>query len=243
MQSTPEMLFTRKIHNHSSSVLARRLLCRFAMIRPTFAILNRAKPDSRFRTPRATFGFSLVEMLVVMALASVLLGLIAPSLSSLVMGRGLAHQSASLMDVIELARTRAMVENQDISVRLSYEPSDILKVEVIRQIEGEPDLALSRPLILEGVRLADAEQAPGAGYPITIPDGGSVEIIFNRRGEIQLSSGSNSGSASLSRALLLCLQQTAAGQALNDNNVITIQMNKLAGSVKLVRDGDSNAPS
>ena len=74
-------------------------------------------PPSR----RPSSGFSLLEMLVVMAIAVILLALVVPPVGQVADGYLLTRQGQILSDQLVLARQRATARNRDVEVRLLRE--------------------------------------------------------------------------------------------------------------------------
>lgn len=69
-------------------------------------------------TPRTSSAFSLVELLVVVAIVSILLGLAIPAMNSMRSATGITRAGGLLSDQIALARQEAVNKGRDVEIRI-----------------------------------------------------------------------------------------------------------------------------
>ncbi len=163
--------------------------------------------------PHRGTGFSLVELLVVIAVIAVLVGLAVPALVSLTQGSGMRRAITSVSDSLELARTEAMAQSTWVWVgvadttKANAASTPELAITTVISRDGTRDttsanlLPLTRPVRVENVKLLPARTdgtpvgtrvLEGSPFVFAAPvDGQSVSftgtiIAFSPQGEALL---------------------------------------------------------
>jgi prepilin-type N-terminal cleavage/methylation domain-containing protein len=125
-------------------------------------------------TPRRPSAFSLVELLVVVAIIALLATVTIVAFSPAGNARALAKAAADLAGILELSRAHAMANNTAVSLKLTPDNDEKkLSVEVFDQRPGEED---SKPL----QRKRTFENITMSTDPSNL-----TEFRFNSRGELQ----------------------------------------------------------
>ncbi len=104
-------------------------------------------------SPPAPRAFSLVELLVVMAVMLILLGIVAPAINSLGSSTRITNTAAAISDRLNQARTAAIVKNRHVEVRFYKLAGDNSQSDQFRATQSFEldDLELSQPRALSKV--------------------------------------------------------------------------------------------
>ena len=86
-------------------------------------------------TPRGVRGFTLVELLTVMAVIAVLLAIAVPAFTRISQGTDLTRAGQDFADTLTLARDEAQARNRKISVRLIKDPTGTKPVQHYRRVQ------------------------------------------------------------------------------------------------------------
>lgn len=119
-----DLLRPRRRNGHPSGfVKSGRFLagsvCRLHEMNATY----RCRSSRSLKTKEADFGFSLLELLVVVAIISLLLTLLVPAFSSIGKGNELAVSGGRFVDLLNLARVNAMSKNAMTAVVINTDSS------------------------------------------------------------------------------------------------------------------------
>jgi prepilin-type N-terminal cleavage/methylation domain-containing protein len=189
--------------------------------------------------------FSLVELLVVMAIASVLLGLAVAAFSNFGRAGNLSKTAGDLSSLLELARTHAMANNTTVEVGLVNTTDGVMAAVIanrqgtntnftqLGQIRTFPNTRIEE--IPEGSR-PESDFVPGTsggGLGAFSLRGRNYDMViqFNSRGEARAEAGR------LSRVIEIGIYSSVNGvvpENLRDN-FAAIQISGLSGSVQVFR--------
>jgi len=183
----------------------------------------------------STFGFSLIELLVVVAIIGLLAAFTVPAFSSIGQARGVTEAAFQISSAIELARSEAV--SRQTFVWLGIQPQTNsgnldLRVGIVYSKDGTTNTAaanlqpLSRPLIIQRVGLSENATLGAATFSI-----GQVafqnSLTFTPLGEV-MTKAAPLPADGFSTNLSLPLQQ-ARGTNLLTNNSFTIQIDGSVG--------------
>jgi len=118
-------------------------------------------------------GFSLIELLVVVAIIALLTTLATTAFTSSGNARSLTKSAADLAGTLELARSHAMAKNTAVFVGLDSSMQDKLLVRVYSKRPDEEEQPLQRPRTFQNTHVSTE--------PSNI-----TNFRFNSRGELQL---------------------------------------------------------
>lgn len=181
--------------------------------------------------------FSLVEMLVVMAIIALLFGLGIPALSSMRTASGFSKDVQQLADTLAFARSHALAKGRTVDVGLQNVESGIVLVVGERDAIGFHPIARTR--VLSGVRVEEFTPTSGLPSIVDAQNGSFSQVIrFNNRGEARVRTDG------IDRQVDIQILPNVAGetpQALRSNRV-DILIHGLSGGVSLVRDGRKQSP-
>ncbi len=197
-------------------------------------------PATGLRGPRTgRSGFTLAELLTVIALLLLLTSLSLVAFDRLSTTRSLSSAGADLRDLIETVRTHAMSRNTYGWLTLTQRGDELtLTPDISRNRSGQ--WATADPIALlparrqQGIRVVTL--GPGAGRPsvptdaqIELEEGVPLRLRFNPRGEVNLE-----GTAP-ARLLEIGLQQSANGQVRRVEDYAALQLRGLTGAASLYR--------
>ena len=81
-------------------------------------IKTRRPEWARWKKPRATAGFTLIELMVVLALITLLTGLIVPSAVSALRSKGVNTEGEKILEMLQFARLTAVIRHQAVDVNI-----------------------------------------------------------------------------------------------------------------------------
>lgn len=151
-------------------------------------------PLSSHRHPLAR-AFSLVELLVVIALIAVMLALAAPTLTGIARGTGMKRAVSDVSSAVEQARAQAMASSTWVWLGFANQSSNnfnSLSFVIVGSKDGTTNTATSnlsvfqRPQKIENVRLLDARTSHTSGITNAAPlKGGdaSFTILVNNQSQ------------------------------------------------------------
>lgn len=198
------------------------------------SLLNRKSPIAH----RKFHGFSLIELLTVVAIIAILASLAIPAFQSIAMGSSLSRGGQILADQIVLARQLAVSRNSQVQVRLvrlTNEPAGYRAIQLAGQEMNSTNIvALTRVTLLpEGVALA-----PGLSPLLTnaatvtngtLPGRGTFSgFRFKPAGGTDLPFDSTD-------AYLTVVQARDSGASALPNNYCIIQIDPVTGRTKTYR--------
>jgi len=194
--------------------------------------------DRRYRFfVRGGRAFSLLEVLVVMAVMALLLGLGVPALSSLRTAGGFTKEVQQLADTLSFARSHALSKGRPVEVGIESVNDGIYLV--VGEHAGGSFHPVMKTSLLGRARVES--MTPASGFPL-IQNGQSQTfsrvIQFNSRGEARIRPDG------VDREVTLQILPNINGQtpeSLRDNRV-DIVIHGLSGGVSLVRGGSATAP-
>ncbi|MBK8175512.1 MAG: GspH/FimT family pseudopilin [Rhodospirillales bacterium] len=125
---------------------------------------------------QAAFGFTLLEVLVVLVLLAIIAGFAGTRLIASMDGPALRSASGELANVLRHARGRAIARNEPVAVEVDVDAPSF-------GIPGESSYALSPKLHLTLFTAASAQRTANVGEIRFFPDGSSTG------GEVTLASG------------------------------------------------------
>ncbi len=167
-------------------------------------------------------GFSLIELLVVLAIIAVLATASIIAFTSIARGRSLTKAAGDLAGILELSRSYAMANNS--AVLVTVEPSDNpqnLLVQVSEQRPGETNSkALQRKRTFENITANISTNIT------TTPDPSDLTIFrFNSRGEL-----TTTNSIPIQTLKIVVTPQIATS---NNSNNATISVAGLTGAISV----------
>lgn len=189
---------------------------------------------------RQVAGFSLLELLAVMAVVIVLCSLAAASISGILMGSNLTRAGNLVADQCTLARQEAVTRNRNVEVRFFYLPREASPawrgMQVVRIEENGNQVPVGKLLVLpEGILISASETLSPlmmAGDPIL----GTVENptygTLSYRAFRFRPNGSTGGALGAGNFLTLC---AATAQGSPPANFCTVQVNPVTGKITTYR--------
>lgn len=216
--------------------------------KPSFPYVRRNHPNGRA-------GFSLVELLVVIAVVGVMAGAMGPALVSLRTAGDVTAGSAKLAGVLDMARTFARANKTVVRVGVHESapesPDNVITFIVISsatgdlQNSGSADLAndtlwpmIGRPVQVRGLSISDAlaltgEESVGTDFgSFTRPVGGA-DMSFDRQIQFEPQGAVRIAPGTLSRQINIGL---ASGT--QPGNVALIRVAGLSGRTSILRAED-----
>lgn len=147
--------------------------------------MSRLRAASR-RSSRQAAGLTLIELMVVVAIAVIILGLAAPSFSEYIVTQRVRSVHAQLATDLQLARSEAVARSVYVSVRFQEDsgPGDLTCYVIF-----------TRPDPTSGTELCDCTAAPGSRcstHPTTTTEVRTVTIPRNLRVSVLTPSGQTS---------------------------------------------------
>lgn len=201
----------------------------------------------------ASLAFTIVEILLVVALIAVLAALTVPAVSSMARARGATEAAFQVAAAAELARAEATARRTPVWLALTtISGQDTLRVAIAASRDGAANptganfQVIGRPVSIEGVALADpallpipkaaGAQFPPAGIPLTVGGvsyngAGSAAITFFPTGEAT-TEPSPPASDGFTPRIGIGLAQSRGGQPFPD-----------ATSAVVVIDGSTGIPA
>lgn len=133
-----------------------------------------------FRSNTLSVGFSLTELLVVVAVMSALATLSLPRLSSILSGNRLKSGSTAIAQIFETARTHAIARNSYVYVGLAQADAQTVLLGMAETVSGESDIAtasaIARVTILSQVELRQSSEIKSAvSLPLAAVEADSVQ--------------------------------------------------------------------
>lgn len=189
---------------------------------------------------RQSAGFSLLELLAVMAIVIVLCSLAAASFSEILMGSNLTRAGNLVADQCTLARQEAVTRNRNVEVRffyLSQEASPAWRgLQVIRIEENGNQVPVGKLLVLpEGILISDSETLSPlmmAGDPILGTIESPTHGTLSYRAFRFRPNGSTGGALGSGNFLTL---RSAMAQGSPPANFCTVQVNPVTGKITTYR--------
>lgn len=185
-------------------------------------------------------GFTLVELLAVMAIVVVLCSLAAVSLSGITMGSNLTRAGNLVADQWTLARQEAVTRNRNVEVRFFYLPQDQTPawrgLQVVRIEDNGDQVPVGRMIVLpEGILISASETLSPlmmAGDPIlgTVKNPGYGTLSF--RAFRFRPNGSTGGALGANNFVTL---YSSEAQGSPPPNFCTVQVNPITGKVTTYR--------
>lgn len=205
-----------------------------------------------FSKPRA---FSLIELLVVVAIGAILLTLSVTAFQSIFRAGNVSSAAGKIAGILEKARTHAMANNTYVRVGLRQETPDVLAVGLVVSPSGVGNgtnnfVPLDRITRFENLRLVNAPASsdrPSGVQVLQLADEEDAEYAF------EIGAGANPvefdahviqwnprGEAGVARLRMnkrieIGLQSSANGQIVTPENYAAIQIGALSGSVTVFR--------
>lgn len=133
-----------------------------------------------FSVNHSSQGFTLIELIVAIAVASILLVLAAPSVQELLKNNQVASQNNELIALVNLAKSQAVRLNDDVILEL-FEEGNSWRANVRLPGNVPADLDAGCPSIDGVIRCAS-----NSDVKLTASDS---TLVFNNRGYLELSSG------------------------------------------------------
>ncbi len=207
----------------------------------------RNRPADRFRA------FSLIEMLMVMAVIGLLTGISMPAISSLMNTRSLERAGSDITSLLESARAHALANNTPVWVGFKDSGQGELLVGVVASRNGEiapaqDDLVQISPtrkfsnIQMRALSASANRPAPNAQLasssaailPFSVSGAQAVNfdkqvVQFGSRGEMRIAA------SQLSKVVEIGLVEVVNGQPRNAANYAAIQMQGLSGAISLFR--------
>ena len=211
---------------------------------------------------RAEGGFSLIEMICVLAVVSVMASLVMPAITGMVTGDRLSNNAYTLSDVIQQARAAAMARHTYVWVGFSsYTSADGVPTVMVASLTGNSGQASDltgnnyvlseKPVILRNVAITGAgnyNTLPGYDSSVTTTDVASQGYSFNATvagrtnanfGDViafnpngEANLAQSSGALQLVQCLGMGLQIAPSSSKLH---VAAIQVRGLSGDVTVLR--------
>ncbi len=199
--------------------------------------------------PDIRSAFTLIELLIVIAIVAVLSALTLPAFNSIQNAGGLTKSANDIAGILEQARAYAMAQNTYTWVGFRKDGADTLIVGVIASKTGSTNPAadvvpLGKLARFDNVQLVKLANSPAPAAPtpdqlfgatdstLTFTTGtntfSSQVIRWNSRGEARISN-------SLSRLIEIGLQDSAGGAIRNASNKAAVQIGGLSGTVIVYR--------
>lgn len=181
-------------------------------------------------------GFSLLELLVVVAVLALLLGLGVPALNSIRTAGEFTKNVQSLADTLTLARSHALAKGRNVDVLMTTTVNGTLLA--VGERNGTNFDPISRTQLLKGARI---ENFPAPVFSNRSDDRGTTyahSVRFNSRGEAR------AHETRVDRKITIELLPNIGGTtpaALQANNA-AIRIHGLSGGIELQRDATSLTP-
>lgn len=181
--------------------------------------------------------FSLVEVLVVVAIMALLLGLGVPAVSSITKSRDFSGDVQNFADTLAFARSHALARGSLVDVAFQSDEGGI--VILVGERESGEFHPIARAQTLAGARIEDFQPTNHNIPAVEDTQKGNFQQVvrFNGRGEARVRTNG------VDREVTIDLMPNINGgtpEALRDNRV-EIVIHGLSGGISLVRDaGDEN---
>jgi type II secretory pathway pseudopilin PulG len=138
------------------------------------------------RTSRQLAAFSIIELLVVVAIIAIMMVFVAPSISSLFGAQGVAKATADGAGILEMARMEAMARKTYVYVGFAGLTNSLgnleLRIGAVASLDGTSETseanlrAISRLVKIDRVALAGSGDLPG----LDVPTGVTPDSFVNR---------------------------------------------------------------
>ncbi len=136
--------------------------------------------------PRQAKAFSIIELIVVVAIIAIMMVFVAPSISSLFGAQGVAKAAADGVGILEMARMEAMARKTFVYVGFASVTNSFgnleLRIGAVASLDGTSETseanlrAISRLVKIDRVALAGSGDLPG----LDVPAGVTTDSFVNR---------------------------------------------------------------